>query len=254
MKKILFTICARAGSKGLKNKNISYMLDVPLVNYTLAAIELFREKHQDCRVDLALSTDSDELHQQVKATGVPFLFLDRPKELATDSAAKVDAIRHAVYLTEKTNKCLYDLIIDLDNTSPLRTLDDIERIIQKRGESSGDVVFSVVEARRNPWFNMVKENDDGTCSKVLKSDFTARQQAPAVYDMNASIYAYSREFLFSGRPFLIDGCDFVVMQDTGVLDIDKPTDFELMQVIAHYLVDRNAAFQSVYQKAHSLGM
>lgn len=113
------------------------------------------------------------------------------------------------------------------------------------------VIFTVVPARRNPWFNMVIEQD-GVCKKVLESDFIARQQAPEVFDMNASIYAYSREFMQSDTPLSIEGCEYVIMTDTGVLDLDRPDDLKLMEVIAAYLFDNDQGMHAVRVRAEEL--
>lgn len=115
------------------------------------------------------------------------------------------------------------------------------------------VIFTVVPARRNPWFNMVIEQD-GVCKKVLESDFIARQQAPEVFDMNASIYAYSREFMQSDTPLSIEGCEYVIMTDTGVLDLDRPDDLKLMEVIAAYLFDNDQGMHAVRQRAEKLAL
>lgn len=74
---------------------------------------------------------------------------------------------------------IYDVIIDLDLTSPLRTDGDIENLIEEYINGSYDVVFSVAHARRNPYFYMVKSvgND---YKRVLDSDLTARQEAPEI--------------------------------------------------------------------------
>ena len=68
--------------------------------------------------------------------------------------------------------------------------------------------------------------------QLFASNFTARQQAPEIYDMNASLYAYSPEFLKSGKGVLDGYCECIEMYDTGVLDLDHEIDFELMEVIA----------------------
>ena len=64
--RVLFTICARAGSKGFKNKNIKELKGVPLVYYTLAAIRLFEEEHKNDDIVICLNTDSRDLIKQVK--------------------------------------------------------------------------------------------------------------------------------------------------------------------------------------------
>ena len=249
--KILFTLCARAGSKGIKGKNAGNLAGLPLVYYTLAVIELYREAHPDIDIDVVLSTDSQELVDLVTASGVDHLNVGRPEELAGDKVAKIDAIRYAFHEAESQTKKHYDAVIDLDNTSPLRTLDDLERVVEKRQASSVPVIFTVVPARRNPWFNMVIEQD-GVCKKVLDSDFVARQQAPEVFDMNASIYAYSHDFLQGDAPLSIEGCEYVIMADTGVLDLDRPDDLKLMDVIAAYLFDNDQGMHVVRMRAEKL--
>ena len=81
--------------------------------------------------------------------------------------------------------------------------------------------------------------------KVIDSNFTARQQAPEVFDMNASIYAYSPEYLRTGKGVLDGYCEVIEMYDTGILDLDHENDFELMEVIAEYLFDKNPQFKEI---------
>lgn len=81
---------------------------------------------------------------------------------------------------------------------------------------------------------------------MIASNFTARQQAPEIYDMNASLYAYSPEFLKSGKGVLDGYCECIEMYDTGVLDLDHENDFELMEVIAKYLFSKNVQLGKIY--------
>ena len=61
MKRLLITICGRAGSKGFKNKNLKNFCGKPLVYYSLSAAELFIKKHPELEIDVALNTDSEDL-------------------------------------------------------------------------------------------------------------------------------------------------------------------------------------------------
>ena len=67
MKRLLITICGRAGSKGFKNKNLKTFCGHPLVYYSLSAAELFIKKHPELHIDIALNTDSPELAKAVQA-------------------------------------------------------------------------------------------------------------------------------------------------------------------------------------------
>ncbi len=83
--------------------------------------------------------------------------------------------------------------------------------------------------------------------RVIESDYTARQQAPEIFDMNASLYAYSPEYLRTGKGVLDGYCECIKMYDTGILDLDNTNDFELMEVIAKYLFKENNQFMEIYE-------
>ena len=140
---------------------------------------------------------------------------------------------------EKNKNKKYDYVIDLDITSPLRKVSDIENIFNKEIETQSDVVFSVVLSRRNPYFNMVEKTKDNKIVFSKPSSFVRRQDAPEVYDMNASIYCYKRDTLADSTkvPFK-EKIDVVVMKDTYVLDIDHEEDFSIMEcLVKNYYKD-----------------
>jgi CMP-N,N'-diacetyllegionaminic acid synthase len=139
--------------------------------------------------------------------------------------------------------------VDLDITSPLRMVQDIHTAIEyKLSHRDMDIIFSVTNARRNPYFNMVKQNADGTVQKICQSDYVSRQQAPEIFDMNASIYVYESDFLENtSSNKLFDGrCGIVKMFDTAVLDIDSEEDFTLMEIIAKYVYETKSEFNEIY--------
>ncbi|WP_129597535.1 cytidylyltransferase domain-containing protein [Anaerophilus nitritogenes] len=235
---ILFTICGRAGSKGVKNKNIKQFLGTPLINYTIASSMLFKEKNSNYNIDICVNSDSEELISIATKTSV-VIGIKRSIELAQDHSPKIPVIVYSLKYMEELRSIKYDYVIDLDITSPLRKVEDIENALSKCIKNSNvDVAFSVVPSRRNPYFNMV-EVKDNKAKKVINSSFVARQQAPQVYDMNASIYCYKRDSLynvFKASPF--DGLfDIILMKDTAVLDIDSEEDFELMELLAPHLLN-----------------
>ncbi len=234
--RILFTVCGRAGSKGIKNKNFRDFLGKPLLLYTFDAIEDYSKKHLEVLTDVALNTDSPEMMRIVRAqVGQSVILVNRKSELAGDTVAKIPVIADTLNEVERQTGNQYDMVVDCDITSPLRTVKDIENLVEKKSQGDWDVVFSVVEARRNPYFNMVKLEEDGRAVLVNPSKYTARQQASKIYDMNASLYAYSPEFLRSGKHMFEGRCGIIEMMDTGILDLDREHDFELMQVVAKYL-------------------
>lgn len=242
--KLLFTICGRAGSKGIKNKNVKNFLDKPLALYSLSVIDLYLKK-SNYDADIVINTDSESLMEIFDNNPLRSVdIIERSADLAGDKVAKVDVIQNCLEVMEEKNG-KYDLIIDLDITSPLRTVKDLDDMIEKKLNTDYDLIFSVTDSRRNPYFNMVMETEHGY-DRVIKSNFNTRQEAPVIYDMNASIYVYSREFL-QRKVGLFDGkCGIHKMFDTGVLDLDHENDMFLMEVIAKYLFENNEEFAEVY--------
>lgn len=247
---VLVTICARAGSKGVKSKNIREFCGKPLIGYTLAAYRSFCKEMQGKieNIQLALNTDSKELIDQMNAAGEEYVLIQREEELAGDAVAKFDVIKDTLIKAEAVFEKKYDVVIDLDLTSPIRTWKDIAGTLQTLVDDEyADIVYSVAGARRSPYFNMVCEKEDGYYGTVLKSNAVSRQQVSVCFDMNASIYAYRRSYLLNGtmhnRKALI-----WKMADTGILDIDSEEDFELMEIIFQFLVGRNEEYKEQFEK------
>lgn len=251
---ILFTLCGRAGSKGVRGKNARDFMDIPLCWYSMAGIALYiqRYKSENDNIDIVLNTDSEDLIKLVESVKeISVEVLRRDESLAGDRVPKVAVILDCLRRSESLFGKEYDVVVDLDITSPLRKVEDIRNAIERKiSRPETDVVYSVAPARRNPYFNMVKEENGFFC-KAVPSNYTTRQEAPVFYDMNASIYVYSpRALKEKNQPtFFNDKCDAIVMQDTGILDIDSEEDYEIMQVVASYLFNNVEGFREIYQKA-----
>ena len=93
MKRLLITICGRAGSKGFKNKNLKNFCGKPLVYYSLSAAELFIKNHPELEVDVALNTDSEDLAKLVAAEYPEVIYLPRGAELGGDRVPKVEVYK-----------------------------------------------------------------------------------------------------------------------------------------------------------------
>lgn len=238
--RILFTICGRAGSKGIKNKNLRVFCGKPLAYYTLSAIDLFLKQYgNEVEADIAVNSDSEDLLNLLSDNSMrPVYVLNRKTELADDVTGKIEVIGDS-YIRMKCQRGFdYDMVVDLDITSPLRTVKDIANVVTTHSCTNADITTTVTHARRNPYFNQLKKTSHGY-QKVISSQYTARQQAPEIFDMNASIYAFKPEFLLSGKGILDGYCECVEMYDTAVLDLDNENDFELMEVIAGHIYSSN---------------
>lgn len=246
-KRIIITICGRAGSKGFLNKNLKEFCGKPLVHYSLSAADLFHKRRQDLEVDIVLNTDSEALHDLVLGKYPEVVFLSRPEALCGDTVPKMAVFQQSIREMEQRRGEMYDCHIDLDITSPLRTLQDVAgcfSMLEKRADL--DLVMSAVKSRRNPFMNMAIRVEDHV-EPVVRSHYVARQQTPPCYDLNASIYAFRRDFLAENNSAYIWDAksDVYEMLDTGVLDIDSEEDFEMMELIAWQLFLKRGDFAQI---------
>jgi CMP-N,N'-diacetyllegionaminic acid synthase len=243
--KILFTICGRAGSKGVKHKNLRDFLGKPLSLYTLSAIDLLLKRHGEIAGDIAVNSDSERLLDIFKSNTIRATqLLERERSLGGDRVSKFAVIKDCYSRMRELTRIDYDMVVDLDITAPLRRVKDIEALITEKNKNGYDVVFSVTDARRNPYFNMVRKGENGY-ERVIATDVTTRQSAPEIYDMNASLYAYAPDFLMRANGIFDGRCGVIKMPDTGVLDIDSESDFEFMEVIASHLLRTNDEYAEI---------
>ena len=228
-KLILCTICARGGSKGVIDKNIRMLGGKPLIAYTIEQAFAWGKADK-----VVVSTDSIDIAKIARAYGaeVPFM---RPVRLATDNASKLDAIRHAVAVSEKIFGKVYDIITDLDATSPFRKPNDLDRCLEMFLKVKPKTLFSVVAAHKNPYFNIVEINKSGyaVLCKKPRAGVVRRQEAPAVFEMNASIYFYRRDYLMDidNRTPISSRSLAYVMDDISSYDIDKELDFKFAEFL-----------------------
>jgi len=225
---VLVTICARKGSKGVRLKNIRPLHGLPLIAHTVRQALAWPRK-----LKVVVSTDAEEIAEVARLHGADAPFL-RPAELATDTVAKMPVLIHALEASEKHYGMKFDVMLDLDPTSPVRTIDDIERGWKIFRDSGRAVCFSVVKARKNPYFNMVERDPGGHVHlvKTLDKAFTSRQASPVVWDMNASIYFYKREFLLSRPASLWEGDpECFEMPPESAFDIDEERDFVITELM-----------------------
>ena len=247
---ILFTICARAGSKGVKSKNARDFCGYPILYSTLSAFDLFAKRYAaGDDLTLAINTDSDVVIDQASKTTVPHIIVRREESLAGDFAPKISVIADTLNKAESMLGKSFDCVVDMDLTSPLRKVEDIHNIIEAAfSNPSCDLALSVANARRNPYFNLFALGDDGLIHVAIPSNYVARQQAPRVFDANASLYAYKPHYLKNNDGVILHAnIAYAVMKDTAVLDIDSEEDYEMMGIIGEYFYSHDEALAEVHE-------
>lgn len=227
----LITICARGGSKGIPMKNIKLLAGKPLIAYTIKQAKKLSKK---LGAIITISTDDEKIKKTAKDYGISTNYI-RPDYLATDKSGKIEVIKDILEFEESNAKMRYDFILDLDVTSPLRTIKDLEDSLDLIiNDPEAHNLFSVNKAERNPYFNMVEKNKEGYYELVkTNSDGMAlsRQEAPDVFDLNASFYWYRRSFFELGTKSVFTKKSLVFEMNHICFDLDQPIDFLFMDYL-----------------------
>ncbi|RED54101.1 cytidylyltransferase domain-containing protein [Aestuariispira insulae] len=226
MKRIC-TICARGGSKGVPVKNLAPVLGRPLIAHTIV------QAQESAMFDaIAVSSDSAAILQAAEEYGVELL-IRRPDALATDNSAKLPVVKHCVEAAEQKTGMAFDIMVDMDVTSPLRLRKDITGAVALLEDGGCSNVITGAVSRRSPYFNLVERGSDDFVhlSKPLEQAVTRRQDAPRCFDMNASIYVWKRESFFPEPKVFYEDTKLFEMPDDRSLDIDNPLDLEIVSFL-----------------------
>lgn len=222
-KKIMAVIPARKGSKGIKDKNIKLLKGKPLIAYSIEAG--LNSKYID---KVIVSTDGEEIANIAKTYGaeVPFL---RPKNLSTDTAKTIDAIVHCIDELKKRGE-IYDYIVLLQPTQPLRQSWHIDEAIELIFERNEDALVSVSEVRDNPiLIRSIDEN--GYTKNLLKECSTRRRQDFDIYyRVNGAIYINKINEGFNKSTSLNDNKLAYIMDSSYDVDIDDLNDFKIAEL------------------------
>ncbi len=228
-------ICARGGSKGVPNKNIRALSGKPLIAWAIGqalAVPVIER--------VIVSTDSEEIARVSRDNGaeVPFM---RPVELAGDRSPEWLVWRHAIEQLRLSGGSSGEAIAVVPATAPLRSPEDIAACIECYEKGGVDVVISVTEAHRSPYFNMVRVDENGLAGLVIppRESVVRRQDAPRVYDMATVAYVARCDFVMKSQGIFEGRVRAVCIPTERSLDIDSLLDFE----IAEYLVSRGSGRQ-----------
>jgi CMP-N,N'-diacetyllegionaminic acid synthase len=229
---ILCVIAARGGSQGVPGKNVRPLLGKPViaraVQTALAAPEIER---------VVISTDSSVIAEAAVAAGAEAPFV-RPAALAQSDSGKFQVWQHALSACEAHDGRRYELYVDIDCTNPLIEPSDVSGAIARfrslRAESVAvDAVFTIAQARRNPYFNLVEPDASGALrmSKTRGGTVLSRQTAPVVFEHVAGVYVLDAQYLRRAT-HLLDGhaAGYEVPEDKA-FDIDTELDFQLIEFL-----------------------
>ncbi len=230
MKTVAF-IFARGGSKGIPNKNLHLFGGKPLIAWSIEQALAIKEIDR-----LIVSTDSEDIKKVALEYGaeVPFI---RPKELSQDNSPEWLAWQHALkYLIEDLNYNP-DIMVSIPTTSPLRSTKDIIRCIELYQKGESDIIVTISETDRSPYFNMVHIDDDKTLRLVsppLKTIFN-RQNAPEVFNITTVCYVSSPDFILNNNSLFEGKVRAIQVPFERSIDIDNIFDLKFAESILKQL-------------------
>ena len=220
-------IFARGGSKGLPDKNIRDFAGKPLIAWAIEqALSL------ETIDEVIVSTDSSEIAKIARKYGaeVPFI---RPSELAKDDSPEWLAWRHMLTYFLDKNGWLPDAMLSIPTTAPLRLVSDIQKCLDAFEIGITDVVITVTDANRSPYFNMVKLDSLGFAEIVIGKDngITRRQDSPSVFDMTTAAYVVDAKFVMEHNSIFEGKVRAVYLPKERAIDIDTLLDFEFAEFV-----------------------
>ncbi len=223
---VLAIIPARAGSKGILNKNIKLLDGKPLIGWTID--EALKSNYLD---NIMVTTDSNEIVEIANKYGAETPFI-RPQEYSDDSATGNDVIIHTLkWFDEYGSK--YDFFVYLQPTSPLRKSVHISEVLEMLvNDSLTTSVVSVCESKKHPFW-MKKIDNDGYLEDFLKPIelYPNRQDLPKVFSPNGAIYASNWNVYLEDKSFYKKRCLPYVMDEKSSIDLDTINDWEYAEYL-----------------------
>jgi N-acylneuraminate cytidylyltransferase/CMP-N,N'-diacetyllegionaminic acid synthase len=226
-KKGLIIIPARGGSKGIKNKNIVNVKGKPLIFYTVKPS--LKIKENGLIDDVIVSTDSEKIAEISKKLGanVPFL---RPTAISGDKSKSIDFILHAIEFFKK-NGVIYDYIVLLQPTSPLRGYEDIKEAVKLFLNNKADSLISVCEENRVDETELYySKKNFGIPLSVNHNKGIRRQDLKKLFIRNAAIYITSVKYLLKERKIISDKPLLFEMPEYRSIDIDTKEDLKELRM------------------------
>jgi len=225
--KYLVLICARSGSKGLPGKNIRRLDGIPLIGWSINTAKKLSNISR-----IIVSTDSLEIAEIANEYGAETPFL-RPDHLAQDDSPEWLVWRHAINHMEVNEGEVFDALIVLPTTAPLRSVDDVNACIDVFEKSDAEVIITVSEANRSPYFNMTVNDSCGYASLVIspKVRITRRQDAPEVFDMTTVAYIVNLNCIKNFNGVFEGKVRSVIIPRERAVDIDNLIDFNFAELL-----------------------
>ena len=224
--KVLGVIPARGSSKRFPNKNIRMLAGKPLVAWTIEAAQKTKRL-----TDYLLTSDALLITDVAKNYGAPVPFI-RPSELATDTVRNIAVVAHALKFMETEKQIVYDIIVLLQPTSPIRNPTHIDQAVDMLWESDLDSVASVKGPfkKRDPILKAIR---NGVLEDYCPVEDPANTEPFYIY--NAALYAVKRDYFIKHNKLISARQVPLIMDPIYSVDVDTEADFLMAETYLNYL-------------------
>ena len=211
---ILAVIPARAGSKGIPNKNIRLINGKPLIYYSIN-----NAKKSKYITDIIVSTDSPEIF--IIANQMNVALHKRNENLCEDSIT-LDAV---IYDALQQNSKKYDYVVTMQPTSPTLNVESLDKAIEKCIKENFDTVISVINKPHLSW----TKNSDG----AIIPNYTERlnrQYLPPCY-METGAFVISKTNVITEKTRIGKKVNVFEISENEAVDIDTFGDLQTVNSI-----------------------
>lgn len=223
--RVLMVVPARGGSKRLPRKNVLPLRGKPLIEWTIEAAINSGLAHR-----IVISSDDDEILSVSAKYDVALM--RRAAALASDTASTVDVVLDVIQRLESEGE-IYDVVVLLQATSPLRQADDISGALDVYLAGQGKCVVSVCETD-HPIEWCCSVTGDGRLKGFDAFSGLRSQDFNRSYRLNGAIYISDVKYFKQSKSFYAGDVLAFVMDRLNSIDIDTETDF----LICHVLADK----------------
>ena len=217
-------IPARGGSKSIPRKNLVPLGGLPLIAWSIGVAQ-----RVTCIDRVIVSSDDDEIAAVARQHGAEIRM--RPAALAADDALVVDALRDLLARLAAEGNAPRTLVL-LEPTSPLRSVEDVERCLALLADDDVDSVATFKPAELNPW--RAWRIEDGRPETFLPdvNPWLPRQRLPPAYQLNGAVYAFRADRWTAEHPSILFGrAAAVVMPPERSVDIDGRLDLWVAEAL-----------------------
>ncbi|MHC5111349.1 MAG: acylneuraminate cytidylyltransferase family protein [Planctomycetota bacterium] len=227
---VLGIILARAGSKGIREKCVTPLLDRPLIDYTFDHALASQTLNA-----LVLTTDSEQAKELAVQRGIEVV--DRPDTLAHDWATVDAAARDAVKTWESRQGSVADYVVLLYGNIPVRADGIIDEVVTHLMNTGSDSVRTVAPVGKHhpDWLHRL--HGDRMAQYRVNSIFR-RQDLETLYYHDGAVAAVKRQALFDAlntpddhQSFLGRDRRAVVQRAEDAVDVDEPFDLKLAEAL-----------------------